>query len=261
MNGIAEGVKAAVGGAWFVFTTPRTWPWAAVPAVILLLLTCGLSGLGIWGAGWLNEQLVGQPETWYGYAGAWLLYVLLIVTAVTAALLLGLVLTQPLSGFALEAISLAQERALVGAASAEASFLLALYVSLKAALVTVPVAVVSFGVLFTIDFFFPPAVIVTIPLKFLVAGWLLAWNFVDYPLSLRGLGVRRRLNWMIDHFAAVTAFGLFWALLLPVPGLGLLVLPLGVAGATRLVVASNRPAPRGPTVVVVNAGPKSLPPP
>jgi hypothetical protein len=58
-------------------------------------------------------------------------------------------------------------------------------------------------------------------------------------LSLRGLGVIARVRWSVQHFEEFTVFGVLWALLLIVPGLFFLVLPMGVAGATRLVVADE----------------------
>ena len=43
-----------------------------------------------------------------------------------------------------------------------------------------------------------------------------------------------------------TVFGLLWAGLVVVPGLVLLLLPMGVAGAAQLVVAADRPAEPAP---------------
>src|SRR4029079_15299310 len=100
-------------------------------------------------------------------------------------------------------------------------------------------------VLFVVEFFFPPAAIVTVPLKFLIGGWLMAWNFPDYPLGLRGLGFRASVRWVLSHFGAVTLFGLTWWSLVLFPGAVLFLLPMGVAGATRLVVeADGVPSPR-----------------
>jgi uncharacterized protein involved in cysteine biosynthesis len=49
------------------------------------------------------------------------------------------------------------------------------------------------------------------------------------------------MGFIREHFSAVVGFGVAAALLLLVPGLGLLLLPFGVAGATRMVVASQPP--------------------
>jgi uncharacterized protein involved in cysteine biosynthesis len=64
----------------------------------------------------------------------------------------------------------------------------------------------------------------------------MAWNFLDYPFGLRGMGVRASFGWMSRHFGAVTVFGLTWWSLVIFPGAVLLLLPMGVAGATRMVV-------------------------
>jgi len=37
-------------------------------------------------------------------------------------------------------------------------------------------------------------VFVTVPLKIFVAALLVAWDFLDYPLSQRGLGLADRLD-------------------------------------------------------------------
>ncbi len=95
-------------------------------------------------------------------------------------------------------------------------------------------------VLFLIGLAFPPATVVTVPLKLLVCGWMLAWDFLDYPLTMRELGLRARVGWVARHFGAFTVFGLMWAALVVVPGLVLLLLPMGVAGAAQLVVAADR---------------------
>jgi CysZ protein len=61
------------------------------------------------------------------------------------------------------------------------------------------------------------------------------WDVVDYPLSVRGVGLRARLHFVARNLPAVfgLAVGVAAVALLPC-GL-LLVLPVGVAGATRLV--------------------------
>jgi CysZ protein len=94
-------------------------------------------------------------------------------------------------------------------------------------------------VLFLITLYFSPAAVVTVPLKFLVWSWMLAWDFLDYPLGLRGLGVIARIRWVLRHFGAFTVFGALWATVCIVPGIALLLLPMGVAGATRLVLRDD----------------------
>jgi CysZ protein len=238
--GVGDGIHAVAGGAGFIITTPRVWGYALVPAGIALVLTVGLSVLGVWGAARVSNALLGEPDGFWANAGSWLVTVLVSAVALLLAVVCALSLAQPLSGFSLEAIVHAQERALTGRSTPEVKLAASVFLSLKIALVTVTFAVVAFGMLFLVGLFFPPALVVTLPLKFLLGSCLLAWDFLDYPLGLRGLGVRARLRWVRRHFSAVTAFGVSWALLLVVPGIVLLILPMGVAGAARLAVAAER---------------------
>ncbi len=125
---------------------------------------------------------------------------------------------------------------LAGQAPPPVGFAFAFLQSLQVALVTLVVGGLLLGALFVVSVLFPPALLVTVPLKVLVSGWMLAWNFLDYPLTLHGFTAARRLAWVGRHFAAFTAFGIAWALIVFIPGVLLLVLPMGVAGAARLVV-------------------------
>jgi uncharacterized protein involved in cysteine biosynthesis len=86
----------------------------------------------------------------------------------------------------------------------------------------------------------PPASFVAQPLQFVVAALLAAWGFLDYPFSQRGVGVGARVRWIGLRFGAVLGFGLAAATMLLIPCVGFLVLPLGVAGAARLVAEGER---------------------
>jgi CysZ protein len=243
--GVLGGLDAFAGGVGFVLVTPRVWGYALVPVGMMLLLTCGLGVAGVWGAGRAGEAVFGASPGAWGQVGSWALTVSLALVGLAVALLLALVMAQPLSGWALERISHAQERVMTGHCGPRSSFLLSFLVTLQAVLLSLAVGGPVLAVLFTVAFFFPPATVVTVPLKFLVCGWMLAWDFIDYPLSLRGLGLLSRARWVWRNIGAFTAFGLAWAGLVVVPGVVLLLLPMGVAGATRLVVLDEeayRPA-------------------
>jgi CysZ protein len=237
--GIGTGLIAFFNGIGFILVTPRVWGYSAVPVLLALLLTCAVGGTGVYEAGRLSRSLFGEPAGTWSHLGGWTLTLVLGLLSLAVGVLLALVLAQPLSGWALEAVSRAQEQALTGDCSAEPSYLASVWLACKVALFTAVVGGGVLGTLVLITFFFPPAGAVTVPLKFLVVAWLLAWNFVDYPLSLRGHGIRARFGWVARHFDAFTAFGIAWAALLILPGMVLLVLPMGVAGATRLVVAAD----------------------
>jgi CysZ protein len=235
--GLFDGFSAFTGGIGFVLTKPSVWPYAAVPALMALLLTVVLSCLGVWGA-------VSLPESWFGEggwasAGWWTATIVAVAMALMLSTLVGLVLAQPLSGWALEAITVRQEESLTGRRPDGPSLLQATWVSLRCAVFSIVFGGTVLGGLLLIGILIPPALVVTVPLKFLVIGWMVAWDFLDYPLGLRGLGIRRRAVWAAENWWAFTAFGLSWALTLPIPFAVLLVLPMGVAGAARLVVAAE----------------------
>jgi CysZ protein len=92
------------------------------------------------------------------------------------------------------------------------------------------------GALAVVDLFVPIAIVVTMPLKLLITALMVAWDLLDYPFSLRKMRVRERLAWVRANLRAVVTFGALGALGLMVPFVGLLVLPIGVAGATHLVL-------------------------
>jgi CysZ protein len=235
-----SGLEAFGTGITFILVTPRVWGYALVPVGMLWLLLCGFTGLGVWGSHHLSNRIFGPELSIWGNIGWWSLTILFYVIGFVVALVLALSLAQPLSGYALEAIAHAQEIALIGKAPPKTSFFASLVSTSKAVIVALLVGGPVLAILFLVSFFFPPAAVVTVPLKVLVCGWMLAWDFIDYPLAMRGVGLERRFAWVSRNFGAFTLFGVLWALMLVLPGVQLLILPMGVAGATRLVVADER---------------------
>jgi CysZ protein len=238
--GFLAGVRALTGGAAFVVSTPRMWGYAAVPLVIFAAHAIGLGWAGVALAARCAEAIVGSSAATMAVIGRGIIGAVLIVTALLAAVIVAFSVAQPLSGWALDTIVCAQERALGAPEWAPqprlASFVRALAVAALAVAVGFPlIAALTFlGILF------PAAAVVTFPLKLVVSAWLVAWDLLDYPFSQRGLGLRARLRWLAAHARAAFGFGLAAAVLLVVPGVGLMLLPIGVAGGARLLVATER---------------------
>lgn len=228
------GIRAFVGGVGFILLTPSVWAWAVVPVAFLAVFFLGTCGLTWWGAWEASRAIVGETE-----AGIWAMTVPLGVLGAVLAVLVALTLAQPCAGFALEAICRAQERALVGRASPPVPFWASLKRNLKVVAATLVLGGGSLAALTVIELVAPPAAVVTVPLKVLVGGWLMAWNFLDYPLGLRGIGFRDGVRWVLRHFVEVTIFGLAWWTLVFFPGAVLFLLPMGVAGAARMVVETE----------------------
>ena len=232
--GALSGLRAFFGGIGFVLSTPSVWGWSLVPVGFMALLSVGLCGLSWWGAWEASKTLVGEANF-----STWTLTILFGLLGAVLAVLAALTLAQPCSGFALEAICRAQERSLIGRASPAIPYWASLRRNLKVIVATLVVGGGIMVALFVVEFLVPPAAVVTVPLTFLVGGWLMAWNFLDYPLGLRGMGFRDSVRWVGRHFGAVTVFGITWWSLVLFPGAVLFLLPMGVAGAARLVVEAD----------------------
>lgn len=249
--GFLSGVRAVLGGVGFVVTTPSAWPWAAVPVLVATLL---LGGLG-YGAIWAGTELAHRigPDAagaTTSAIGHWALRVLFWVIGVVLAFVVSISLAQPLSGFALEALAREQEVALGGRTWPDLPFLPGVLRSLKVSLTALALGLPLLALLALVTLLVPPLAVLTVPLHFIVTGLLAAYDLLDYPFSVRGQGVRARLAFMRQELWAVLGFGCTVALLLLIPLVGLLLLPYGVAGATRLVVAGdNAGRPRDPLAV------------
>jgi CysZ protein len=238
--GFFDGIRALFGGLGFIVLRPASWPYAIIPVLIALVITGFFGALGIYGATRVAAHLVENVHGALHSVGLWVVTVLLGALAVLVAFLLGVSLAPPLAGPALETLSKQQELTLGGVARDDnlsvASVLRSLRVTLAALVVGLPIILA----LTALELVFAPAVVVTVPLKFVVSGLLVAWDFLDHPFSLRGMRVRDRLAWMRKNLTGVLGFGLSTAALLLVPGVGLLAIPVGVAAATRLVVQTER---------------------
>lgn len=232
--GFGGGIRVFWSGVGFVMSTPAVWIPATVPMVTAVALLGGSGALGVWAAEAAATSIAGSSDF-----GLWALRVVFGVVAIIVALLVSLSLSQPLSGWALDRIVRKQESALGASEWPDQPRLRQMALALGVNLLGLAVGLPILAVLTAIGVFFPLAVFVTVPLKVFVAALLVAWDFLDYPLSQRGLGLSERLSWMGRRFGAVLGFGLSAALILLLPCVGLFVLPMGVAGAARLAVETE----------------------
>lgn len=238
--GARDGLGAFFGGFGFILTNPGIWPLALVP------VTVALSLFGV--LGWLAADLVPpQIEALLGPASstamgvvAWLVKALALVVAFLAAALVSFGLAQPLSGPALERIVRQAEAKLGAPVWPKTSFVSDIGRSLQTVIVGFAFALPLLALLFVIDVIFPPAIVVTFPIKMIVTALMITWDLCDYPLSIRGAAVGDRIAFMGRNIKAVLGFGLGLALISLVPCLLVLVLPAGVAGAARLVLSIER---------------------
>ena len=230
-------------GFGFIVSRPSVWPYAAVPMIATCVLTIALAVLGIWGAHAALDSLSGALDNAIGHVGYVATEVIVYVVIVGTAVLLASSLAQPLSGPALDAIVREQEKAFGRAPAEGAPFFESVVRSIKITLMTLAMGVPIFVVLSIVELLFPPAIVITFPLKLVASSLLAAWNLLDYPFSLRRMDFGARVDFYRANLSSCFGFGLPVAIIALVPLVGLLMLPVGVAGATRLVLESENPKP------------------
>lgn len=228
-----EGLLAPWEGLFWLVRRPQAWGLALVPTAIGLVLLVVLSAAGIGVVEHLLRDL--HPGTSTSGLLGFLAHLVGWLVALALALVVALALAQPLSGTALEALAGRREQELGvpkrPESSAAASIFRSLRVTVFGLVCTLPL-IVALAVL---TLFFPAAAVVTVPLKLVLTCTMLAWDIVDYPLSLRSAGVRARLAWFGAHFPAALGMGVGLAVMFCIPGAQLVLIGAGVAGATKLV--------------------------
>lgn len=243
--GVLDGPRSLLAGVRFVVLRPKSWPLAIVPVLVAFVVISAMAALGLWGAVAAAREVTASLHGRLGTVALVALEVLLGAVALVVSVVVGFSLAQPLSGPALEKLARGFEVELGAPARADEDLLESVWRGLRVTLAALLVGMPLLLGLAVIDVIIPFAVVVTIPLKVMVTALMVAWDLLDYPFSLRQMRVRERVRWMRDNLRAVLSFGALGALGLMVPLVGLLVLPIGVAGATHLVLAREgalRPA-------------------
>ncbi|CAF3715840.1 unnamed protein product [Rotaria sp. Silwood1] len=248
--GFLNGIIAPFQGFYFILIHPSTWTRALIPAFIFTILLFTFSIPSIWGMYLLTNHLIQQyPSRWIHYS-LWLLRIILYIVAIFLSLILAFITAQPLSAPALESLVRTQEHYLKYPNRPEESFCSSVWRSIRVAIVSIITALCIFIILTIMEFFFPPFIIITIPLKFIVTGFILAYDIIDYPLSLHLFGVRERTPWFKHYIWATVGFGLSMEIIFLIPGSFFLLLPAGVCGATILVVAAERAEIDRPLLII-----------
>lgn len=228
--GFLDGTSALFAGFGFVLRTPGVWPLAMVPVVAAVAVTALIGG------GTLHLVMPAIAAL-FGPRWGFLATIVEIVVGALALLLaalLGFGVAQPLSGPALNRIVRRAEADLGAPAWPPSSAVEDVGRALQSIAVSYAFGLPILALLALITFLFPPAAVVTFPVKLVVLGLLVAWDLCDYPLSIHGVPVAARIAFMARNARAMIGFGFGLGLLSLVPCALVLVLPVGVAGAARL---------------------------
>lgn len=234
MRGFFDGFFSVFRGLKFLVRTRRAWPFAAVPAVALIVL----SSIGLYlaihfVAPALIERLP-PPESTFGRLGVAVLRVVVVVVAGGAGVLVAASCAPVLAGPALEKIILLREKELGLPEREPVPFFTEIAYGLRAQFWAFAVGAPILAVLWLVTLVFPPAAVVTFPLKLVTVLALWAWSLLDYPLSMRGVPLRDRLSLLRRQAPAALGFGAGIALLFAVPLGAVVLLPVAVAAATEL---------------------------
>lgn len=219
----------------FLLNRPGLWPYAAVPVVLFLLFEGATVALGyFWLRPWVETLL---PQTWGTFgevlrSGAGGASVLL---AAVLGWFVAMGLSPALSSPALERLVAAVEEARGVPPHAALGFVAELFCGFRAFAAALAFGVPILLVLWIVSLVAPVLAPLTTTLKLSVAALSVAWGLFDYPLTLRGVGVRRRLQLLNRHPRTLFGFGAGVLIAFWLPCCGIVLLPVAVVAATDLL--------------------------
>lgn len=232
--GFGAGIRALFDGYRYLFRTPDIWPLAIVPIIVALILSAFFGIIVVDGALLLVKKYLAHDDA--GFLWKMTVVIIKIVTTLlglVVALFLAFALGKPLSGSVLEKIVRRVSTDLGAPEWPTPTLAQDIYRSLQSTLVALVFTLPILVPLVVLGMVFPAIAVITTPLQFLVTAIGAAWDFCDYPLSIRGEPVARRIEFVRRNMRAVIGFGLGLGLLLLLPCTLLIVLPAGVIGAAR----------------------------
>ena len=237
-------LSRALSGAWrlpraiaFLFVNPSLWPLVVLPAIIAGILLVGGLAFGLWAAPAVEERLVkgGPLPSWLELLVGFLIWMATLSAGAALGFGLALLLVSPI----LERLSRRAERIVRGAADDRGSGLAwEVKESLRGAFYFLAAAPGIF-LLAVIPIIGPV-------LAVLWAGFALAFQFADPPLTRRGLGFGQKRAWHRRYRPEAVGFGITGLVALLIPFADLLVAPALAVGATLLVLdLEDRDGDRG----------------
>lgn len=228
------GFRTLFSGMARLARLPRSHPYALVPALVFLVLETGFVLLSVRGLSpWVRDELAG--ETLWRNAGAEALSWLSVAVGTLLGWFVAALVTPPVSAPALERIVAIVEHDLRVSPRASLGLFEEFWCGLRASTLGLALFVPPAVLLSAFEFVAPVVAVVTTPLKLALGALGVSWSLIDYPLTLRGIGVRERLAFMRANAPSVLGFGSAFALTFWLPCCGILLLPVGVAAATELL--------------------------
>jgi CysZ protein len=228
MNPIArflQGINFFFSGLGMLARYPSLFGLALIPIVLTVIVLLGLA----LGAAWLLGQGL-QESAMIAADGRLLLQAIAFLLVLFVAYLIYLPLTRIFFAPFSEKLShkTSELSGMTSLTERELGFFTSIWEGVK--LVVVQIVIVVLVLLLTLVL--PP---VGVPLGIFITICFCGVDFLDVPLSLRGMSLRQKVDLLWRSRALVLGFAVAGYVLLHVPVLNLLALPVGVIGATRLV--------------------------
>lgn len=233
MNSFLAGLGDFFSGFGMVLGVGSIRKWAVIPMILNVLLFGTLAVLVFLYAGDAEKYLFGEAQGKWGSAGHIALQVLIIVVGLAAVVVLSLVLSSVIAAPFYTKLAEAALLHLTGRVIADSGPIWK--IAIKTILQETGKLAVFIGVqavLFGIGLIPIVGQIVAGGVTFL----LLAFEFGDYSLEAYGYGLVDRYKFTVRNPGRSLGFGSAAFLVTLVPFLGILVAPVAVAGAARMVV-------------------------
>jgi CysZ protein len=244
MSELGHGAGDVGRGFAFLNRHPRLWGWVIAPALATLALVIA----AIIGIASLVEPLVEWMTSWLpdllrGLASG-LLSIVVVVALAAGSLVVFVSIAGMVAGPFNELLSEAVEQRLTGRPGPPFSlraFLRGAALGIAHGLRRLAIALVAVVALFVLGFIPVIGTLAATVLGFWLASRASAYDCYDAVLARRGLSYRDKLAYLRAHRGRTLGLGAAVTAMLLVPGLNLVALGLGAAGAT---LAAQNSTPR-----------------
>lgn len=220
-----HGFRFFFSGLPLLFKHPTLLGLSLLPITFTLVILFGVAWGAVWLAGSLVEPGLSPITDQFRLLGQALVFLIVLLLGYLLYLPLARVVLAPFS----EALSRRAETIFVGKAT-KAAFGWKRAMIEGAKLVGLQLIVTVIVLVFSV---FVP--VVGTPIGVVIAAFFCGLDYLDVPLSVRGLSLGKKLAVMWRNKSLALGFGAAGYLLLFIPLVNLLSLPVGVIGATRLV--------------------------
>jgi uncharacterized protein involved in cysteine biosynthesis len=229
----AKGAGYFGKGFSFVLGNRALWPWVIAPTLLTGALTIGGSYAAYrWAQRFIDAHTAGHGAIITAIL-TFLLFIFVAGVAYVAFLATSLLATAPFAGI----LSEKTEKLKAGEAPAPKGFVANVREGVRSTvhtLVSVSIYLCIAVVLFALQFFIAPLAPFVWVASLFITGTFLAYDAFDLPLSRRNASFGDKWGYVGTHTAEALGFGVVVALLLFIPGFGLVVPAVAAVGGTLL---------------------------